>query len=690
MTLLPHHQKELRESGLSDQTITAAGIFSEIVHANLAAILNRKRWPRTLGNGLVFPFKDEAGAIVLHRVKPDNRPSRNGKPGAKYLSPVGSQLRLYVPPSVNGELQAADKPILIVEGEKKALKGSQEGFLTVGLIGVEGWHKKNSTTLIPDLERIAWKGRKTHIVFDSDAASNENVRTNESLLAAALQNRGATVKIVRLPPGENGEKVGLDDYLMGHGPADMHKLLSEAVDPEPPAPEDLKAPASEADPASEAESMLKADEKDGLPRLRFWRGTFWRWSKGAYRELVTSEVRARVVRVLNASYFKVTASLVVNVLDQLRAQSILWGDTEPPCWIGDPPKDWAPRDVLATRSELVHLPSLAGLGGDPTAPTMPATPRLFTTAAVDYNVSPDSPPPKKWLAFLSELWPDDTESIEALQTWFGYCLTPDTSQHKILLVIGPRRSGKGTIARVLRAVLGQENVCGPSLVSLTGTFGLQPLIGKSVAIAADARVSGRADQAAVVEHLLKISGEDALTVNRKYLESLTCTLPTRFVILANELPRLGDSSGALSSRFVVLRLTESFYGREDTALTAKLLAELPSIAWWSIEGWLRLQEARRFMQPSSAMDLVSELENLTSPVGAFVREQCYVGPEYAADVDDAYKAWCDWCEQNGRKHPGTKQSFGRDLQAALPKVRVRQPRQDGGRVRVYEGVGLRG
>ena len=52
----------------------------------------------------------------------------------------------------------------------------------------------------------------------------------------------------------------------------------------------------------------------------------------------------------------------------------------------------------------------------------------------------------------------------------------------------------------------------------------------------------------VVERLLSISGEDTLTVDRKYREPWTGQLPTRIVILSNELPRLTDSSGALASR----------------------------------------------------------------------------------------------------------------------------------------------
>ena len=50
---------------------------------------------------------------------------------------------------------------------------------------------------------------------------------------------------------------------------------------------------------------------------------------------------------------------------------------------------------------------------------------------------------------------------------------------------------------------------------------------------------------------------------------------------------------------ILLRLTQSFYGREDPDLTAKLQAELSSILLWAVAGWQRLRERGRFEQPQS-------------------------------------------------------------------------------------------
>lgn len=378
-----------------------------------------------------------------------------------------------------------------------------------------------------------------------------------------------------------------------------------------------------------------------------------------------------------AEDFPANPATVNAALDSIKAYTHLPAATVSPSWLGDTSGRPPAAEVLPCKSSLLHLPEMRHL---------PPTPRFFTVNALDYDPIPGAGLPERWIEFLQGLFDDDMQSWDLLQDWFGYCLTGDTSQQKMLLIVGPKRSGKGTIGRVLTHLVGAGNVCGPTTSSLAGNFGLQPLIGKSLAVVSDARFSGDSIQA-VVERLLCISGEDTLTIDRKHMTSVTMKLPTRFVFFSNELPRLNDASGALAGRFMILRLTNSFYGREDKSLTGKLLTELPGILNWAIEGWRRLRERGHFVQPASVEDAVRDMEDLSSPVGAFVRERCEVAPGMRAWVDDLYAAWKTWCEQEGRSIVTTKQTFGRDLSAAVPGV---ARRRGTGNTTFYEGISLKG
>lgn len=124
-----------------------------------------------------------------------------------------------------------------------------------------------------------WKGRRVFIVFDSDVADNTNVQDAESRLAGQLKNQGAVVKVVRLPTGTDGEKVGLDDFLVAHSVDDLHKLINEAEQPAEIDPAVARILASQIDAYPTAAEFIKhVVHQDGIDTLRFWRDEFWGWT----------------------------------------------------------------------------------------------------------------------------------------------------------------------------------------------------------------------------------------------------------------------------------------------------------------------------------------------------------------------------------------------------------------------------
>jgi putative DNA primase/helicase len=472
------------------------------------------------------------------------------------------------------------------------------------------------------------------------------------------------------------------------------------------------------DPHRIARLYLEGYRADGVSTLVFWRDEIHRWdgSRSLYRAVPDGEVRGEVVRCIkrefdrislaareawqeyksknpnakppNLEVQQVTSGLTNNVLQALNSEALLPGTVLQPAWLGAEakarPGPYPANEMIAFRNGLVHLPSLA----EGKVKVLAPTPRFFTANALDYDFDPSPPRPQRWHAFLKELWPKDPWSIDTLQEWFGYSLLPDTSQQKILLIIGPGRGGKGTIGRVQRAMLGPENVCSPSLATLAGPFGLQDLLGKTLAIIGDCKLSSRADAAAITERLKGISGEDPQNVNRKYLPEISVVLLVRIMILTNEIPKLDDASGVIASRQLILRLTESWLGREDPALTSKLLAELPGILLWAVAGLKRLRDRGHFIQPTSGKQVRDMMEDLASPVKAWIRECCEVGPTVYAEPSALYASWCAWCAGKGLT-PQHEIVFGRDLHAALPTLARAQRKINGERRPVTLGVRLR-
>lgn len=159
----------------------------------------------------------------------DNTPKGFTKKKAKrYAQPGSSGTRVYFPRCLYWEtlLMDTQEPLIITEGEAKALVAAYAGLPCMALGGVFNF-MQGVEDLLPELEAVKWRGREVLIIFDSDAASNPNVIAAEARLVDELmRKRGAAVTIVRLPPdGENKE--ALDTFLEKFGPQGLVALIEK-------------------------------------------------------------------------------------------------------------------------------------------------------------------------------------------------------------------------------------------------------------------------------------------------------------------------------------------------------------------------------------------------------------------------------------------------------------------------------
>lgn len=449
-------------------------------------------------------------------------------------------------------------------------------------------------------------------------------------------------------------------------------------------------------PLDVARQLYEDFTRQGLQTLLHWRGEFMRWHGSNWSEFDAAELRSHVYHVLGDAEYEheitvkgVTATedrpwrpdkrKVANVVEALAAVGHLPSHNDPPSWIAaHSAAETSAAQMISCRNGLLDLSRRVLVGH---------TPALFNLVSVPFDYQPDPGEPRAWLDFLTTIWPDDPESVALLQEYLGYVLSGRTDMQKMLLLIGPTRSGKGTIARMLTELVGRLHVAGPTMASLGTNFGLSPLLGKPLAIISDARL-GDTPAHTVVERLLSITGEDMLTVDRKFRDPWSGKLPTRFVVLSNELPKFRDASGAIANRLLILQMKTTFLGREDRTLDNRLRAELPAILLWALEGLDRLTARGRFTVPDSSRDSATLMMDLASPVSAFVRECCQRGPTESAPVDDVYDAWKHWAEDNGHQS-GAKSTFGRNLRSVVPEIKISQPRTDAERVRIYAGISLR-
>ena len=227
------HLAQLREgSGIAEEVIVERGYRSIAQRTTLREYGFSAEQCRAVP-GLLIPQYGPAGENGRYIFKPDVPvvkfdKRKNKERITKYLNPKDAGIRLDCPPRCRPHLGNPKIDLWITEGTKKADAGASHGLCIIALNGVWGFKGKNEfggITILADLDHIAWNGRTLNIVFDNDVMVKPEVRHALERLVEILKRKGAIVNCVYLPHGEDGAKVGLDDYLLKHTVEDLEALV---------------------------------------------------------------------------------------------------------------------------------------------------------------------------------------------------------------------------------------------------------------------------------------------------------------------------------------------------------------------------------------------------------------------------------------------------------------------------------
>lgn len=431
-------------------------------------------------------------------------------------------------------------------------------------------------------------------------------------------------------------------------------------------------------PADVAQALVEKDiwgSTDGIPHLRFYQQEWYSWIDNRWTITDPGQIRNAIYEATHKAHYESvdhnynpivkpwhpTKEKVVKVMDALSHHCVF--STE------DPSKD-------ISLSNGVYSVAFGTF--------KPHHPRRFNTHILPYEYRPEAECPS-WLKFLEDILPSDDAGKGLLQEFFGYCLGGRTNQQKALAMVGVRRSGKGTILRILHKLMGAHRTTSPRLGDLSGPFGEQVLIDKSLAIFSDVRWDSDSRHAAT-SSLLPILGEDARSINRKNQRAWEGTLDTRFILASNEVPSAKDVSGAFLARLIFLHLRQSFVGREDPNLTEKLEAELPGILNWALEGLTRLEGRGRFEQPESGRAVERAVREAGGgTVAQYVNDAFEVDPTAdSIPFSSWYEGYQRWCYQN-QDNPVHRRAIRSTLELDLGPQGVSIERRGG----VAYVVGLR-
>jgi P4 family phage/plasmid primase-like protien len=286
----------------------------------------------------------------------------------------------------------------------------------------------------------------------------------------------------------------------------------------------------------------------------------------------------------------------------------------------------------------------------------------------------------KW---VEQMLPDDCSDM--LDEVIGYLMMNGNPLHKAILLSGIGRNGKGTLLRIIKALLGRHNCAAVPLQTMgENRFAVAELHMKL------ANIAGDLDNRHVLQtNIFKmVTGEDVVYAERKNGQPFRFTPWCVPIFSANSIPTSGDTSVGYVERWEVIRFpvnVNDLPGGPDPSIEKRIIAEeLPGIAVRGVIGLRRLMGRGHFNRPWSVREAHREFVHKLDPVRAWLEERCDTSDRsawtYRTYLHGDYTCWAT---ANNYKPLGASRFFER-LEQAGYRARKQNNQRGYARIRLLQ------
>lgn len=346
----------------------------------------------------------------------------------------------------------------------------------------------------------------------------------------------------------------------------------------------------------------------------------YRFHAGVWQRDGDRTIRERVAELLMDKYRMAHAATVTDILRNREPQfnDSTWDTT----YLN------LPNGLLDWRTGTLH----------PHDPAVASVNRI----PVEWDPGATCPATDKW---LREVFPPDARQF--VEEVIGYTLYNDNPLHKAVLLYGHGRNGKGTFLRLLRTLVGDQNISAVTPQSLDeNRFRAADLQGKLANLVGD--VDPRIFKA--TETFKQITGGDIIVAERKHGQPFQFYCRALVVAAFNALPRSSDTSEGFFSRWIVVPFAGYFpAGVADTDVEDRLHApaELRGLLVLAVRGLARLMARGHFELPASVEHESAAFRRVADPVRAFLDDYLPSLLVEWVPRTAVYNEYVKWAEMNG-------------------------------------------
>ncbi|HEX9929315.1 MAG TPA: phage/plasmid primase, P4 family [Pyrinomonadaceae bacterium] len=269
----------------------------------------------------------------------------------------------------------------------------------------------------------------------------------------------------------------------------------------------------------------------------------------------------------------------------------------------------------------------------------------------------------RWEQFLKEIFGADLELIDYIQRCVGYTLTGDMREQVFFLCHGGGSNGKSKFLEVLSKLMADYAGTASFETFDAGkrseaSNDLAALKGKRLVTVIETDQDRRLAEAKVKT----VTGQDELSCRFLYGEFFSYRPEFKIWMAMNHKPVIRGTDKGIWRRIRLIPFTQSFENeRDDKTLIDKLLAELPGILNWALEG-LRKWQADGLPIPKAISEATEEYRHESDPIGQWIEERTSPNPNSLEPIQAnvLYKDYSRWAQERS-EHPFSHRTWGQSM-----------------------------
>jgi putative DNA primase/helicase len=310
-------------------------------------------------------------------------------------------------------------------------------------------------------------------------------------------------------------------------------------------------------------------------------------------------------------------------------------------------------------SHVTHLVNVANGMLDPfTGELFAHDPGYLSTWQLPVAWRPDATCPRfdQWFA---DVLPDPDLRAALLEDLGVVLDVRGERQKKAVFLIGPTRSGKSTLARIIEAVVGAANCSAEELHDLNSNrFRAAQLYGKAMNVASDIR----SDHLADVAIFKKATGGDDISAERKFNHPFTFRFRGLFLWTMNLVPTVAEAASApYLARVRPYRFARSFLRHENPDIEAAIVAtDLPGVLVRLVESLRRIDGRNGYLDNDATAAEMAWFVRQTDRLAMFLDQMTRPG-DWCPRVP-LYRAYERWCVELKRGEPLTRRQFYAEIE----------------------------